>query len=73
MKLEIAILEAIDAWSAIDCLDHHVIASTWAFKCKCYPDGLMKKFKARSVQEAISSLKELISSKHMHQLSNGQQ
>jgi len=44
MKLEIATLEAINAW---DCLDHHVIASTWAFKCKRYPDGLIKKFKAR--------------------------
>jgi len=34
MKLEIATLEAIDAWSVIDRLDHHVITSTWAFKCK---------------------------------------
>ena len=24
-----------------------VIWSTWAFKLKCYPDGLIKKFKAR--------------------------
>jgi len=47
MKLEIATLEASDAWSVIDRLDHHVIASTWAFKCKRYPDGLIKKFKAR--------------------------
>ena len=47
MKLEIATLEAIDAWSVIDHLDHHVIANTWAFKCKRYPDGLIKKFKAR--------------------------
>jgi hypothetical protein len=47
MKLEIATLEAIGAWSVIDCLDHHVIASTWAFKCKLYPDGLIKEFKAR--------------------------
>jgi len=47
MKLEIATLEAIDVWSVIDCLDHHVIASTWAFKCKHYPDGLINKFKAR--------------------------
>jgi len=31
----------------IEGVDHHVIASTWAFKCKCYPDGLIKKFKAR--------------------------
>ncbi len=46
MKLEIATLEAIDAWAVIDRLDHHVIASTWAFKCKRYPDGLIKKLKA---------------------------
>jgi hypothetical protein len=46
MKLEIATLEANDAWSVIDRLDHHVIASSWAFKCKRYPDGLIKKFKA---------------------------
>ncbi len=31
----------------IDCLDHHVITSTWALKCNRYPDGLIKKFKAR--------------------------
>jgi len=46
MKLEIATLEAIDAWYVIDRLDHRVIASTWAFKCRHYPDGLIKKFKA---------------------------
>jgi hypothetical protein len=46
MKLEIATLETIDAWSVIDHFDHCVIASTWAFKCKHYPDGLIKKFKA---------------------------
>jgi len=46
MKLEIATLEAINAWSVIDRFDHHVIASTWAFKCKRYPDGLIKKFTA---------------------------
>ncbi len=47
MKLENATLEASDAWFMIDCLDHHVLASTWAFKCKRYPDGLIKKIKAR--------------------------
>jgi hypothetical protein len=46
MKLEIATFEAIDAWSVIDRFDHHVIASTWAFKCKRYPDGRIKKLKA---------------------------
>ena len=46
MKLEIATLKAINAWSVIDRFDHHVIASTWAFKCNHYPNGLIKKFKA---------------------------
>ena len=52
MKLEIATLENIDAWSVVDGYDsngalHHVIPSTWAVKCKRYPDGRIKKFKAR--------------------------
>jgi hypothetical protein len=52
MNLEIATLENIDAWSVFDCYGsqgalHHVIPSTWAFKWKRYPDGRIKKFKAR--------------------------
>ncbi len=52
IKLEIATLENIAAWSVVDRYDsdgapHHVIPSTWAFKCKQYPDGQIKKFKAR--------------------------
>jgi len=62
MKLEIAPLEAIEAWSVIDRFDHRVIASTWAFKCKRYPDGLIKSSKHVFVQEAINNSKELISS-----------
>jgi hypothetical protein len=57
MKLEIATLEAIGAWSVIDRLDHHVIASTWALKCKCYPDGLIKKFKACFCAQGDQQLK----------------
>ncbi len=53
MKLEIATLEAIDAWSVIDHFDHRVIASTRAFKCKCYPDGLIKKFNAHFCARGI--------------------
>ena len=39
MKLEIATLENIDALSMVDRYDsdgapHHVLSSTWAFKCK---------------------------------------
>jgi hypothetical protein len=26
----------------------HVLPSTWAFKCKHFPDGIMRKLKARS-------------------------
>jgi hypothetical protein len=51
MKLEVATLESIDAWYVVDRYDsdgapHHVIPSTWAFKCKGYPGGWIKKFKA---------------------------
>jgi hypothetical protein len=51
ITLDVATLENIDAWSVVDRYDsngapHHVIPSTWAFKCKQYPDGQIKKFKA---------------------------
>jgi hypothetical protein len=50
MEVEIATLEAINAWDVMeydpDAMPN-VIRSTWAFKCKRYPDGLIKKFKAR--------------------------
>ncbi len=57
MKLKIAILENIDAWLVIDQDNHHVIASTWAFKCKRYPDGLIKKFKTRFCARGDQQLK----------------
>ena len=50
MELEIATLEALDAWEVVEYDPSNmpnVIRSTWAFKCKRYPDGLIKKFKAR--------------------------
>ena len=48
MEVKIFTLESIDAWEVVDCKDDmNLINSTWAFKCKCYPDGLIKKFKAR--------------------------
>ena len=50
MELEIATLEAINAWDVKEYDPEtmpNVIRSTWAFKCKRYPDGLIKKFKAR--------------------------
>ncbi len=64
MKLEIATLENIDAWSVIDRYDssgapHHVIPSTWVFKCKRYPDGHIKKFKARFCARGDKQLKRI--------------
>ena len=48
MELEIFTLESIGAWQVVDREeDMNIISSTWAFKCKRYPDGLIKKFKAR--------------------------
>jgi len=50
MELEIATLEAINAWEVLEYNPEtmpNVIRSTWAFKCKQFPDGLIKKFKAR--------------------------
>ena len=51
MKLEITTLENIegtvdDRYNS-NGKPHHVIPSTWAFKCKRYPDGYIKKFKER--------------------------
>ncbi len=50
MELEIATLEARGAWEVLENDSEtmpDVIQSTWAFKCKRFPDGLIKKFKAR--------------------------
>ena len=48
MQVKIATLESMGAWEIVDRADDmNVIDSTWAFKCKRYPDGLIKKFKAR--------------------------
>ena len=46
--VELETLEGMGAWEIVDQTDGmHVIDSTWAFKLKRYPDGLIKKFKAR--------------------------
>jgi hypothetical protein len=49
MELEIATLEALGAWEVLEYDSEtmpNVIQSTWAFKCKHFPDGLIEKFKA---------------------------
>ena len=38
----------MEAWDVVERTDDvNVIGSTWAYKLKRYPDGLIKKFKAR--------------------------
>ena len=45
---ELETLEDMDAWDVVDRPENvNVIASIWAFKIKRFPDGLIKKFKAR--------------------------
>jgi len=44
---EIETLEKIGVWDVVDCPEGvNVIDSTWTFKIKQHPDGLIKKFKA---------------------------
>ena len=46
--IKIETLEKMDAWSVEERTpEMNVLPSTWAFKCKRFPDGLIKKFKAR--------------------------
>ncbi len=50
MELEIATLEAMNVQEVVEYDPSsmpNVIRLTWVFKCKHYPDGLIKKFKAR--------------------------
>lgn len=45
---EIETLESMDVWEVVDRTDDmNVINSIWAFKLKRFPDGMVKKFKAR--------------------------
>ena len=48
---EVETLESMDAWDVIDrdelLENDNVIDGTWAFKIKRFPDGMVKKFKAR--------------------------
>ena len=48
MKVEISTLMKLEAWEVVSLKsDMNVLDSTWAFKCKRYPDGGIRKFKAR--------------------------
>lgn len=46
--VEVETLEEMDAWEVVYRTDEmNILPSTWAFKCKRFPDNLIKKFKAR--------------------------
>ena len=48
MKVEISTLMKLEALELVSLKsDMNVLDSTWAFKCKRYPDGSIRKFKAR--------------------------
>jgi hypothetical protein len=45
---EIKTLESMDVWEVVDRTDDmNVINSIWVFKLKCFPDSMVKTFKAR--------------------------
>ena len=40
--IEVEKLEAMDSWTFVERSDDmNALTSTWAFKCKQYPDGLI--------------------------------
>ena len=48
MDMEIDILQEKEAWEEVDRTpEMNVLPSTWAFRCKRFPDGLIRKLKAR--------------------------
>ena len=70
---EIETLESMKAWEVVDREDDmNVIRSTQAFKLKRYPDGLIKKFKARFCDHGDMQLEGLTSSRRMPQWFSGQ-
>jgi hypothetical protein len=47
-EIEVDTLERMDTWEVVEREDWmNVLPTTWAFKCKRYPDGTIRKFKAR--------------------------
>ena len=48
MEQEINTIVSMDAWEEVPFYkEYNVLDSTWAFKCKRYLDGRVKKLKAR--------------------------
>jgi hypothetical protein len=59
-KKEIETLVDMDAWDVVDCEEWmNVLPSTWAFKCKRYPDGSIRKLKGRFCARADREIKDV--------------
>ena len=81
MQIEITQLVKQEMWHPIARKDvpstddgscRKILNGTWAFKLKCLPDVTASEYKARyCVFKEINKLKELTTSKHMHQSFNG--
>ena len=57
---DIETLESMHAWEVVEReSEMNVLKSTWAFKLKRYPDGLIKKFKARFCARGDMQLEEI--------------
>ena len=55
---EIETLESMNAWEVVDRRElSNIIDSIWAFKLKCYPDGMPKKFKTWFCMQGDKQLK----------------
>lgn len=70
--VEVETLEEMDAWEVVDKEEGmKILPSTWAFKCKQFPDGLIKNFKAVFALAVISKSRMWIILKLLHQLFSG--
>ena len=72
-ETEINTLERMYYWDIVNKNDSvNIVPSTWAFKCKKYPDGSVNKLKARFCTRGDKEIMELTTLKYLHQLCNGQ-
>ncbi len=52
---EIETLEGMDTWEIVDeTPEMNVIDSTWAFRLKCFPDGLINRITGNLVSRELS-------------------
>jgi hypothetical protein len=71
-QLEIDALMNMECWDVVDRPNYRsIVSSTWAFKNKRFPDGSMRKLKARFVPVVLSRWRASTSIKRLSQSSTG--